>query len=157
MSEGEKTKLVQIAEDLIGKPYKYGVRPEEAPEYFDCSSFVQYVFKKLGVWLPRTAIEQAMFGKKITRKNLKIGDVLFFHGEIGRYNKYFPQGIGHEAIYIGKNKVIHAERKRITGRYEDMYNPKKIKEIGAVALENLNKIIARKKLVVIKRFDVQSS
>ncbi|MBI4160280.1 MAG: C40 family peptidase [Candidatus Yanofskybacteria bacterium] len=146
------SKLIETAKALIGKPYKYGATPEDAPRFFDCSSFTQYVFKQVGVKLPRTSIEQAMVGKKISLKNLKPGDLIFFHGEIGRYNKYFPEGIGHAGIYIGNNQVIHANRKRITGKYVGIYDPKKIKEVGEVIVEDLNKMIRDKKLVTIGRF-----
>lgn len=146
-------KLINIAKSLVGRPYKYGAKMEGAPRFFDCSLFTQYVFKQIGVKLPRTAIEQAMIGKKIALNKIKEGDIIFLKGEIGRYNKYFPEGVGHAGIYIGKNKVIHAERSRISGRYEDIYRPDLIKETGKVVTEDLNKFIKRKKpLIIIKRY-----
>lgn len=146
-------KLIKIAKSLVGRPYKYGAKTTEAPLVFDCSLFTRYVFKQIGVKLPRTAIEQAMVGKKIPLAKIKEGDILFLKGEIGRYNKYFPEGLGHAGIYIGKNKVIHASRKRISGRYEDIYRPDLIKEVGKVVVEDLSKFIKRNKpLVVIKRY-----
>ena len=151
MSASEK--LIKIAKSLIGRPYKYGAKMKDAPRFFDCSLFTQYVFKQVGVELPRTAIEQAMAGKKIQLGKIKEGDIIFLKGEIGRYNKYFPQGVGHAGIYVGKNRVIHAERKRVSGRYEDIYNSSRIKEVGKVVIEDLNKFIKKKKpLIVIKRY-----
>ena len=146
-------KLVKIAKGLVGRPYKYGAGTKEAPRFFDCSLFTQYVFREVGVRLPRTAIEQAMIGKKIALSKIKEGDIIFMKGEIGRYNKYFPQGVGHAGIYIGGGKIIHASRKRISGRYEDIYHPALIKEIGKVVVEDLNKFIKKNKPpVVIKRY-----
>ncbi len=146
-------KLVKIAKSLAGRPYKYGAKAEEAPRFFDCSLFTKYVFGQIGVKLPRTAIEQAMVGKKVALSKIKECDIIFLKGEIGRYNKYFPAGVGHEGIYIGGGKVIHASRKRISGRYEDIYHPELIKEIGKVIVEDLNKFIKRNQpLVVIKRY-----
>ncbi len=146
-------KLIKIAKSLVGRPYKYGAKMEEAPKFFDCSLFTQYVFKRIGVKLPRTAIEQAMIGKKIPLQKIKEGDMLFLKSELGRYNKYFPDGVGHAGIYIGKRKVIHAERKRVTGKYEDIYHSERIKEIGGVVIEDLNKFIKRKKpLIIIRRY-----
>ena len=150
--ETKISQLVKIAKSLIGRPYKYGAKMNDAPNFFDCSLFTQYVFKQIGVKLPRTAIEQAMTGKKIALNKIKEGDIIFLKGEIGRYNKYFPAGVGHAGIYIGGGKVIHASRKRISGKYEDIYHPELIKEIGKVVVEDLNKFIKRNKpLVVIKR------
>lgn len=150
---GKAEKLIKIAKGLVGRPYKYGAKMKDAPRFFDCSLFTQYIFKQVGVELPRTAIEQAMVGKKIPFSKIKEGDIVFMKGEIGRYNKYFPAGVGHEGIYIGGGKVIHASRKRINGRYEDIYHPELIKEIGKVIVEDLNKFIKRNKpLVAIKRY-----
>ena len=153
LKESKIAKLIKIAKRLIGRPYKYGAKIEEAPRFFDCSLFTQYVFKQVGVKLPRPAIEQAMVGKKVALGKIKEGDIIFLKGEIGRYNKYFPQGVGHAGIYIRKNKVIHAARRRISGKYEDIYNPKLIKEVGRVVIENLNQFIKnRKPPIIIKRY-----
>ncbi len=138
---------------MEGRPYKYGATMGDAPRFFDCSLFTQYVFIQIGIRLPRTAIEQAMIGKKIAFKNIKEGDLVFMKGELGRYNKVYPQGIGHVGIYLGANKIIHADRRRISGKYEDIYDTKKIKEIGSVVTEDFTKFISRKKpLIVIKRY-----
>ncbi|KKT40470.1 MAG: NLP/P60 protein [Candidatus Giovannonibacteria bacterium GW2011_GWA2_44_13b] len=146
-------KLTDLAKRLEGKPYKYGAKMSDAPDFFDCSLFTQYVFGKAGVKLPRTAIEQAMTGKKAPLKNIKEGDLVFMKGELGRYNKYFPQGIGHVGIYLGGGKIIHAERRRITGKYEDIYHPERIREEGSVIIEDLKTFLKKKKpLSVIKRY-----
>ncbi len=146
-------KLVALAKSLKGTPYKYGATMADAPKFFDCSLFIQYCFKDIGIELPRTAIEQAMVGKKISLQKIKEGDLVFMKGEIGRYNKYFPEGVGHVGIYIGSGKVVHAERKRISGKYEDIYNTKRIKEFGSVVIQPLDTFLKRKKpLIVIKRY-----
>lgn len=151
--ESKILKLVEIAKSMVGRPYKYGATMKDAPRFFDCSLFTQYIFGQVGVKLPRTAIEQAMAGKKVALAKIRNGDILFMKGEIGRYNKSFPQGIGHAGIYIGQNKVIHAERKRIIGKYKDIYNSKLIKEFGAVRIEDLHSFLKRKKpLIAIKRY-----
>src|SRR3989338_5677656 len=125
-------KLIALAKSLKGVPYKYGATMADAPRFFDCSLFTQYLFKEIGVVLPRTAIEQAMVGRKVLLQKVKEGDLIFVKGEIGRYNEYFPKGIGHVSLYLGKGKVTHAERKRISGKYKNIYNPKLIREFGAV-------------------------
>ena len=151
--ESKILKLIKTAKSLEGRPYKYGAKMKEAPRFFDCSLFTQYIFKEVGTKLPRTAIEQAMAGKRILIKNIKAGDLVFVKGELGRYNRYFPDGVGHVGIYIGEGKIMHAERRRISGKYEDIYSPKLIKEIGGVVSDKLSKFLKKKKkLVVIKRY-----
>ncbi len=139
-------RLIKTAKSLIGRPYKYGAKPSEAPRFFDCSGFIQYLYKQIGYDLPRSTIEQAGKGQVVKNiKNLQLGDLIFTHGERGHYNKKFPMGIGHVVMYLGNNKVIHASSKRIKS------NPKII-EKGRVKIESLKKILKKKDIVVIKRF-----
>jgi len=123
MTSTQKEKLVAVAKSLIGKPYKYGAKPEEAPHFFDCSSFTQYVFKQVGIELPRNSLQQASdrSGEEISLKhdfsNLEIGDLMFMRGVIGRYNDDLFSGrifyIGHVGIYLGDQKVISARGGKI--------------------------------------------
>lgn len=53
-------KLIDFAKSFVGTPYVYG---GATPKGFDCSGFVQYVFKNYGFDLPRTANEQATVGE----------------------------------------------------------------------------------------------
>ncbi len=151
--ESQIQTLITLAQSLKGRPYKYGATMAEAPQFFDCSLFVQYLFKDIGVELPRTAIDQAILGKKVTLKNIKAGDLIFLKGEVGRYNKHFPQGIGHVGLYIGNNKVIHASSKRMGDIYKHVLHPELIYEAGKVFIEDLDALIKRKKpLITIKRY-----
>ncbi len=138
-------KIVAFAKSLVGRPYKYGAEPEEAPRYFDCSSFIQYVYKQIGIKLPRSTILQAEYGRIVKNKNcLLSGDLVFIHEKRGHYNEKFPMGIGHVLMFLGGNRVIHATSKRIKSR-------PKIVEIGGVKIEPAEKILKRKDVVVIKR------
>lgn len=110
--------MVSISEEakkLIGALYKYGAKPEEAPEFFDCSSLTQYIYKKIGVELPRSSILQATVGREIfyPQENLEIGDLIFMRGNKGYYDdelfhNHPPVYIGHVAVYIGDEKIIQA-------------------------------------------------
>lgn len=134
-----KKTLVRLARSLLGKSYKYGAKPEEAPNAFDCSSFVQYLYRQIGEDLPRTALQQASIGNPIdpNKDELEEGDLLFFKGGWGHYNPEWPAGIGHVGIYIGSGKVISA---RSDG-----------KEGGSVIEEPSSNFVDRPDFVVAKR------
>jgi cell wall-associated NlpC family hydrolase len=91
-------KAVAIARKQIGKPYRYG---GNGPRSFDCSGLVQYVYKKAGVRLPRTADAQHSHVKRhVKLKDLTTGDLVYFYGD------------GHTGIVSkvkgGKVYMIHA-------------------------------------------------
>ena len=135
----KQKRLVHFARKHLGKPYKYNAKPYQAPRIFDCSSFVQYLYKRIGIDLPQMAIDQAHLGRKIDPKkeNLEVGDLLFIKGGWGHYNPEFPEGIGHVAMYVGKGKIIHAKWREEDG--------------GSVCEEPVESILKRKDLIVIKR------
>ena len=92
--------LVATAASYLGVPYENGTT--RTPEYFDCSSFIQYVFKEqYGIFLPGTSAEQWEFGQPVEKKDLQVGDIVFFS------DTYKP-GISHNGIYIGNGQIIHA-------------------------------------------------
>lgn len=129
--------IIKLAQENIGKPYKYGVKVEDAPNFFDCSSFVQYLYKNVGIDLPRRSLEQAHEGKEVSKdKQLEVGDLIFIKGSWGHYDPEFINGIGHVAIYIGGGKVINA-------RYDD--------NGGSVKEEKSEGFINREDFRVIKR------
>lgn len=101
----------------MGVPYKYGAKMTDAPDFFDCSGFIKYVFQEVNVEIPRSTIEQAEFaGRKVEENDMEIGDLIYARGSRGHYNPTFPEGIGHVGIYIGNDKVIHAASKRISDK-----------------------------------------
>jgi len=145
MTQEQKSKLVALAKGLVGKPYKYGAKPEEAPEFFDCSSFTQYLFKQTGIEIPRSTILQANQGQAVELEKIEPGDLLFFHGTQGFYNVRWPQGIGHVVLCIGDGKTIHAASERTKEKPP-------IIERGAVEERPLQYLLERLgPLVVIKR------
>ena len=89
--------IIATAKKYIGVPYIWG---GSTPSGFDCSGFVQYVFKAHGISLPRTSKEQYSVGTKVSKANLKAGDLVFFDTE--------GNGVSHLGIYIGNNQFIHA-------------------------------------------------
>ena len=102
---------VELARQQLGKPYQWG---GAGPERFDCSGLVQYVYRTLGVDLPRVSKDQARAGVGIDRDELRPGDLLFFATS--------GQQINHVGIYIGNSKFIHAPRKHMPVRTESLNN-----------------------------------
>jgi cell wall-associated NlpC family hydrolase len=91
-------RVTALAESKIGQPYIWG---GNGPSGFDCSGFVQWVFGNNGISLPRTVSEQVAVGKKVSVKDLKPGDLLFFENT-------YTSGLSHIGIYIGANQFVHA-------------------------------------------------
>lgn len=100
--------LIATAHDYIGVPYVFGAKPYSQSKVFDCSSYVQYVYGKYGVKLPRASRKQATVGQSVSRTNLRKGDLLFFNLP-GRYKS--NKIVGHVGIYIGNGKMIHSSNK----------------------------------------------
>ena len=102
-SEG-KTKAEQAidkAKSLIGSRYRTG---GTGPTTFDCSGFVYYILKGMGVKTPRSSSEMGAKESwpKVAKKDLKPGDLVFFTSPRSK------GGIGHVGMYIGDGKFIHS-------------------------------------------------
>lgn len=96
-SAGEK--VVAYAKTLLGIPYVWGGTSKSG---FDCSGYVQYVYKQCGVSINRTADAQMSNGYKVSSDQLMPGDLVFFAGT------YNTSGASHVGIYIGGGQFIHA-------------------------------------------------
>jgi len=95
--------VLQRAFTLLGTPYRWGGTSPEGG--FDCSGLVGYVFRTIGIDLPRVSRSMANEGTAVVdRTSLTEGDLVFF-GKRGR--------VDHVGIYIGQGKFVHAPR---TGR-----------------------------------------
>ena len=103
-SEKEAKELIKYAKQYINVPYSYG---GTSPKGFDCSGYVQFVYKNFGYELPRTSQDQGKFGEKVDKKKLKTGDLVFFKGKNNKSKK-----VGHVGIVVnadkGKFDFIHA-------------------------------------------------
>jgi cell wall-associated NlpC family hydrolase len=97
----------------IGVPYRWGgVSPITG---MDCSGLVQLVFRNaVGINLPRTAIEQATQGNRVSLRDLKPGDLVFFN-TIGR-------NISHVGIYVGNGKFLNSPTTGKFVRIDKLYS-----------------------------------
>jgi hypothetical protein len=89
--------VIQTSKQYIGVPYKYG---GTTPSGFDCSGYIQYVFKKVGVQLPRTAADMYHSKKLESVKTPQPGDIVFF--------ETYKPGPSHVGLYLGNKQFIHA-------------------------------------------------
>jgi cell wall-associated NlpC family hydrolase len=83
--------------EMQGKPYRAG---GNSPRGFDCSGLVQYSYARANMRLPRSTSGQWANSRAVPRKDIRPGDLLFFHEE-GKRNS-------HVAIYVGSNRFVHA-------------------------------------------------
>ena len=124
--------MIEKASTLLGIPYRMGGTSKRA---FDCSGFTSFVFKEVGIKLPRTSTEQSREGETINKESLRPGDLIFFNGRGGVGTKR----VGHVGIVMANNgngdvKFIHSAR-------------------GGVQISNLKEYIYyKKRYVVAKRF-----
>lgn len=86
--------VIGIAKTHLGKPYVWGAT---GPNSFDCSGFVQYVFRQAGVSLPRVTSSQENAGRAVSVSQLAPGDLVFWGSP-----SY------HVGIYVGGGQYIHA-------------------------------------------------
>ncbi|SFV66543.1 Invasion associated protein p60 [hydrothermal vent metagenome] len=112
-----QNRITYIAKTKLGRRYVWGASGRR--NTYDCSGFSTYLYKKIGITLPRTARKQSRYGKYVRRSQLRKGDLLFF--DTGKPRRGY---VNHVAIYIGNNRFIHASsihRKVIYGHFNAFY------------------------------------
>ncbi|HEX6191537.1 MAG TPA: NlpC/P60 family protein [Chitinophagaceae bacterium] len=120
----QNTTLLAKMDEWYGTRYRMGGTTKKG---VDCSALVQAIF--LGAYavsLPRTAREQYQVSRRISRTELKEGDLLFFNT---------TGGISHVGIYLQNNKFIHASAsKGVT--ISDLFDPYYVRRfVGAGRVE----------------------
>lgn len=106
------TEVLPTAQRYLGVNYRYGGASPTTG--FDCSGFVQYVFARHDVRLPRTSRQQSMAGVQVEPQlpALRVGDLMFF-AERGA-------AVSHVAVYAGDDRIIHSTSSGGVVRYDDL-------------------------------------
>jgi cell wall-associated NlpC family hydrolase len=100
--------LIATALALRGTPYLNG--GSEPSRGFDCSGFVQWVFARHGLTLPREVRDQYDEGQRIARGDVQAGDLVFF--------QTVSRGASHVGIALGTGEFVHAPSSRGVVRVE---------------------------------------
>ena len=99
-----RVEIIRYAKELLGTPYR--IANSNPHKGFDCSGFVNYVFKKFKISLPRSSAAFEKLGTALKPEEFKAGDILVFYGFKNR------DRIGHIGIVCeadGLNsKFIHS-------------------------------------------------
>lgn len=120
MEQSEESAIEQVINEgllLLGHPYVYGaIRFHDGagnklknfdPTKYDCSSLMQYIFYHgAGINLNMTTRTQVKQGTFVPKNDLKRGDLMFFTNS-SRYHYTGIERIGHVALYLGDNYILH--------------------------------------------------
>lgn len=110
-------KIINEGKKLLGIPYEYGAQrllyengsfnPYFTGRTYDCSSFVQFAYYKgAGIKINVTSRLQSLQGYEVAHSQIRKGDLLFMTSS-SREDNVGLERIGHVALYIGDNKILH--------------------------------------------------
>ena len=105
--------LSEHQQEWQGTRYRIGGNSKSG---VDCSGFMQITFRDLfGMDLPRMTVDQAKEGTKISKSELRTGDLVFFNTGRGPNGK-------HVGVYVKNGQFLHASTKGGV-IYSDMDSP----------------------------------
>jgi cell wall-associated NlpC family hydrolase len=112
MAPGEtaaESSAVTNAIALLGIPYQWG--GESTQGGFDCSGMVQYVYREVGVFLPRVAQDQYDAGPAVPPGGtVEPGDLVFFGDGVN--------DVSHVGMYVGDGLMIDAPHTGAVVRFD---------------------------------------
>lgn len=109
-----RQQMVDYAKQYLGMQYHWGGSNPNTS--FDCSGFIQWVYKKFGVNLPRVSFQQANYGQRVTRDQAMVGDIVSWD------NSSRNNGADHVALYLGNGKIME---------FYSSGKPSRIRSLGA--------------------------
>lgn len=111
----QEVALEQGLGEFYGAPYRSG---GTSPEGVDCSGFIQALFQRAGVMLPRTVAQQYSAGRQVPPAEMRFGDVVFFNRYCQTRGRDFylanilpsfnADEICHNGLYLGEGRFVHA-------------------------------------------------
>jgi cell wall-associated NlpC family hydrolase len=113
---------IKYALKQIGDRYVFGAAGMIT---WDCSGLTMRAYQSAGVSLPHSSAAQSRYGRSVSYRSAKPGDLLFY----GR-------PISHVAIYLGGGKMVHAPR-----------SGSRVKVVS-----NASTALGSKRLVAVRRF-----
>lgn len=92
------TDMLALSHIFVGIPYLWGGVSSYG---FDCSGFVQMLYKQIGVFLPRDTNIQVYWPgfKEVTKEELQPGDILYLG---------FDKKVSHTGVYLGNHLFVNA-------------------------------------------------
>jgi cell wall-associated NlpC family hydrolase len=112
MAPGEtaaEASAVSTAVSLLGIPYQWG--GESTQSGFDCSGMVQYVYRNVGIDLPRVAQNQYDAGPGVPPgATVEPGDLVFFGSGVN--------DVSHVGMYVGDGLMIDAPHTGAVVRFD---------------------------------------
>ncbi|HEX8631815.1 MAG TPA: NlpC/P60 family protein [Catenuloplanes sp.] len=91
---GPAARAVAFAFAQLGRPYRWGA---SGPHAYDCSGLTSAAWARAGVRLPHSSRAQWGTVARLSRAELRPGDLIFYYG-----------GVSHVALYVGGDRMIHA-------------------------------------------------
>jgi cell wall-associated NlpC family hydrolase len=101
-ADGVAARALALARTQLGVPYRWG---GGAPgRGFDCSGLTQWAFAEAGHRLPRTAQQQFVATQRVSRAELRPGDLVFFAGDPAQPDQW----VTHVGVYAGGGRMVDA-------------------------------------------------
>ncbi|HVD14603.1 MAG TPA: NlpC/P60 family protein [Actinomycetota bacterium] len=111
-ASGGAAKAVAYAKAQIGKPYAYGAA---GPGSFDCSGLTMMAWAQAGVSLPHSSRDQYSVTRRVSRSELRPGDLVFYYTPISHVSIYVGSGMRVTATHTGSTVKLQSLGTSIVG------------------------------------------